>query len=555
MKKPFLEVKENDLFAYANDVRENRVTACLFIKQAVARFWDMYENDAYEFRRERADRVVNFFGLLRHFQGKHAGRRFRLESWQIFIVAYVYGFYYRGTEKRVTSYVYIQMARKQGKTAFAAGLCLYHLLFDSEADPEVDLAANSKEQSKICYKFVSEFARALDGKRKILDPYRDKVKLLPKPGVLQVFASDTTKLDGFNASMYLIDEYHAAPNSKMKDVLQSSQGMRENPLGVIITTAGFDKLGVCAQYRDTCTEILAGIKQDENTAAFIFEPDINDAWDNEETWIKSNPNLGVTTTLAYLRKQVTAAKNDPAEEVGVRTKNFNQWVDSSTTWIPDVYIQQATAPVSLEDYRGYTATAGIDLSATSDLGALGVCIPIDADGVRKYVFYVKYYLPESALIERQNKELYKEWKRRGLLTITPGNVTDYDVILKDLMDICHTLNIVNVAYDSWNATQFVINASQAGVPMQAFSQLLGNFNRPTKEFERLARSGRVVLDDNEINRHCFRNVAIATDRNGNEKPAKGGGGAGSKEKKIDGVISILEALGIYMQMPHYGEFY
>ena len=107
-----------------------------------------------------------------------------------------------------------------------------------------------------------------------------------------------------------------------------------------------------------------------------------------------------------------------------------------------------------------------------------------------------------------------------------------------------------VAYDSWNATQFVINATEAGLPMEPYSQTLGAFNKPTKEFERLILSGRALLDDNEITRHCVRNVVLARDRNGNTKPSKQWA-----EKKIDGVIVILESLGVYLQSPHFQGLY
>ena len=107
------------------------------------------------------------------------------------------------------------------------------------------------------------------------------------------------------------------------------------------------------------------------------------------------------------------------------------------------------------------------------------------------------------------KDLYGDWRRQGLITITPGNVTDYDYILNDLMRIREIVFIQKVAYDAWNATQFVINATDQGLPMEEFSQALGNFNRPTKEMERLLLSGRAVIDNNVINRHCFRNVIMA----------------------------------------------
>lgn len=533
-------------YQYAQDVLDGRVIAGEYIRLAAERFFRLMEDERYEFREEEADRVIAFFSILRHFTGRHAGKPFVLQPWQQFVIASVYGFYDRSDGSRLVKYVYIEIARKNGKTAFAAGLCLYHLIADGEMDAEVDLAANSKDQAKIAFKFCSRFAQGIDPKGKLLEPYRDKVKFDKMLSVLQVFAADDSKLDGFNASMYLIDEYHAAKNSRLKDVLQSSQTMRDNPMAIIITTAGFDKLGPCYQYRQMCTEMLKGVSENDALFAAIYSLDEGDDWKDEKVWQKCNPNLGVTVRPANLRPQVALAKTNPSEEVGVKTKSFNLWCDAEEVWVPDSYLLNASAPVRLEDFRGYECYAGVDLSSTSDLTCAAFLIPT----VDKYYFKVRYYLPEAALREKRFKELYGEWKRQGLLTVTPGNVTDYDYILNDLLDASQVVRIMKVAYDSWNATQFTINAEEHGLPMEPFAQNLGNFNRPTKEMERILLGGHAVIDTNIINRHCFRNVVMARDRNGNTKPSKQ-----YEEKKIDGVIAMLEALGVYLISPRFGEFY
>jgi phage terminase large subunit-like protein len=164
----------------------------------------------------------------------------------------------------------------------------------------------------------------------------------------------------------------------------------------------------------------------------------------------------------------------------------------------------------------------------------------------KFYFFTKYYLPQAALTEKRFRETYSEWRRLGLLTLTPGNVTDYDYILNDLMEAHNLLFLSSVAYDPWNATQFVINATEKGINMVPYGQNLGNFNRPTKELERIILSGRAVIDNNIITRHCFRNVVMARDNNGNVKPSKK-----FEEKKIDGVIAMLESLGSYLSNPRY----
>lgn len=97
-----------------------------------------------EFREEVVDRAIAFISTLKHFAGKSSGKNFILEDWQQFIIANIIGFYWLSGERRFTS-SYIEVSRKNGKTALAAALCLYYLIADGEDGAEVDLAANSKE--------------------------------------------------------------------------------------------------------------------------------------------------------------------------------------------------------------------------------------------------------------------------------------------------------------------------------------------------------------------------------------------------------------------------
>ena len=147
---------------YCQGVTDGNIVVCDLVRRAVLRFLDMLEDERLEFKTKKVERVIAFFSILRHFKGKHSGKPFLLEDWQMFIIAAIYGFYYTGTNERVVTSVYIEMARKQGKTAFAAGLCLYHEIADGEAGAEVYLAANSREQAKIAFKFCSQFAKKMD---------------------------------------------------------------------------------------------------------------------------------------------------------------------------------------------------------------------------------------------------------------------------------------------------------------------------------------------------------------------------------------------------------
>lgn len=535
-------IRQKKYIQYAEDVLSGKIVTGNYIKLAAARFFRLMSDERYEFREDKVEQVCEFISIIHHYTGKHAGKPFILEAWQEWIVASMYGFYLKGTNERLVQSAYIEMARKQGKSAFASALCLYHLIADGEMNAEVYMAANSKDQAKVSFNMASNFSKMLDPGKEFLDPYRDTIKYERTLSFLKVLAADSSKLDGPNASMYLIDEYHAAKNSGVKDVLQSSQGMRENPMAVIITTAGFDRLGVCYQYREMCTEVVSGLKEDDTLFIAIYCLDKEDDWKDEAVWVKSNPNLGVTVQPKYIKTQVKKAINTPSDEVGIKTKNLNIWCDAEKIWIKDDYILAASANVNLEDYSGLDCFIGVDLSSTSDLTAFSVMIPT----TEKMVWKTFYFLPEAALTEKRFKELYGEWARQGALCITPGNVVDYDFILNKIMEIGQILNIVTIGYDSWNATQFVINCTEKGLPMEPYSQSIGNFNKPTKELERLLLSGVAVIDNNIINRHCFRNVVMARDKNGNTKPSKQ-----FEEKKIDGVIAMIEALGVYLMCPRY----
>lgn len=529
---------------YPVDVISGNVIAGKHIKKACERFFSLMDDDRYMFLDEKVDKVIRLYHHLRHFKGRHSGKPFVLEPWQEWIIASIYGFYNKSDGSRLTQTVYIEVARKNGKTALAAGIGLNALINDDEDGAEVYFAANSKDQVKIsAWPLCSNFAKAFDPKEKYLKVYRDTINFDKKISWLKVLAADSTKLDGPNPSTFILDEYHAAKSNSLKAVLESGQGTRDNPLEIIITTAGFDKLGPCYELRTTATEILNGLKEDDSFFMAIYSLDEKDDWKDEANWIKSNPNMDVTVKSSYLRKEVRKAMNTPSDEVNVKTKNLNMWCDSSDVWIPDDYILACSRKVDLDDFTTKDdCFAGIDLSSTSDLTCVSFMIPKDG----KFYFKTLYYLPEESLETKKNKEQYSEWVRLGFLKLTPGNVVDYDYILDDILSVDKRLYIVKVGYDSWNATQFVINATDKGLPMEPVSQSIGNFNRPTKEMERVILSGNVVIDNNPITRFCFRNVVMKLDHNGNTKPSKE-----YKDKKIDGVISMIEAMGVCLMTPQY----
>lgn len=529
---------------YAKDVVSGKILACQWVKLACKRFLDDINSQDYYFDEKKYNTLTTFTGVMKHYSSGAAGKPFILEPWEDFIICNIFCLYRVDTRRRKYKTAHISVSRKNGKTTLAAALGLFSLIADGEPASSVIMAANSREQAHIDFDAASAFARQLDPRKKSLKVLRNEIVFQKNNASLKVISADASTGDGLNPSMVILDELHEAVDSKLFDVLRSGQGFREQPLMLSITTAGFRIGGFCNQYEDYCKEILMGQKVDETLFALLYTLDDGDDWTDESNFIKSNPNLGITVKRDWLSEQVNQAKNSPGLEVGVKTKNLNVWCSSSTTWIPEQYIRKSLMDVDLTEFKNknnYLVYLGFDLAAISDLTAVSIMF-VDPE-TEEYFFKTWYYLPKSALDGKYNSELYKMWSIKGFLTLTDSETTDYNYIQNQIVYLYETFDVQGVFFDSWNAQMLVNNLTNLGLPMTAYSQSIGNFNKPTKEMERLVLSDKVRFDNNPITRFCFDNVELKVDLNGNSKPV-----GDHQSRKIDGVISMLNALGGYLSI-------
>jgi phage terminase large subunit-like protein len=529
---------------YAKNVVNGEIVACKYIQLACERYLDWFKRDDIEFRSDKADKVVKFCEKLKHFTGRFNNQHFILQPFQKWMVYNIFGFYYKGTEERVIKNVWIELARKNGKSFFAAAIALYALIADGENNSEVEFIANSRKQAQICFDMCANMVQKLDPKKKFFKTYRDKIKFDFTKSFLQVLSSDSGANDGWNSYLFVADEVHAYSDSKMFDVMKSSQGMRDNPLAISITTAGFNLFSFAYRQRSTNVEVLLGNLEDDSQFSAIYTLDDEDDYRDENVWIKANPNLGVTVKPQYLKEQVQQAKNNPSLEISTRTKNFNQWLATSDIWINNELLCEISKKINIEDYKDQEIWAymGVDLSAVSDLTCVSLLLPFED----KFIFKNYYYLPQTCLSDNSNADLYRQWQNKGLITITTGNVVDYDYIIQDILKINEKIPLTLISYDKWNSTSFAISLTELGMPIQPYPQSIANFSIPTKTLERLIKKGDVIIDDNEITRYCFSNVVLKHDWNDNVKPVKE-----ENQQKIDGVIAMIQAMGGYLSQNHY----
>lgn len=534
---------------YPLKVLSGEIVAGKYIKLACKRYLDWFERDDIFFNYSDVDKKIRLIEKLKLQEGGN----FILLPFQSWIVAHIFGFYYTNEpDIRVINNVLLLTARKSGKSVFGAALAIIGAVADNEPSPEVAFIANSAKQAGILFKYCSRLCNSIDPNNKIFKRFRSDIKIPKIDGQINVLSSDTSKLDGRSDSLFLQDEGHEAKTFEIWNVLKTGQGARRNPLAISISTAGFNIGSVYPLYNQweyNC-KILTGDYEDDTWAPFIFQLDADDEWTDEKTWIKANPSLGTTVSYKYMRDQIRQAIQTPSNEVSIKTKNLNMWCQSSDVWIPNEYIDRVSEKVDLNDFKDEVCYSGVDLSAVSDLTSWSVMFPPNPDREKypdKFVFKSFVYIPQEALETSMNADMYKLFKRQKYACITSGNVVDYDFILKDMMDNTKELELMQVAYDTYNATQWAINATTEGLPLEPYSQTLGNFNKPTKLFEMLVKSGKVIIDTNPCVKWQFGNVELKYDHSDNCKPMKA---QSDKNRKIDSIISMLESLGIFLNNPN-----
>lgn len=548
-------MKQKDLSKYkkyAEDVLAGNIVACRHIHLACKRYLSWFDREDMYFDSEAADKVINFCGKFKHVKGSFAGQKVVLADWQEWIVYSIFGFKWKKNDARVVRRVYLEVGRKQGKSTLAALLSLYAMIADGEASAEVVFASNSAKQASLCFSMAKDFIQPYAQNTKIFKTYRASISFPATHSVMEVVSADASKLEGKNCSFFICDELAQAKDGLVYNTLATSQGMRSQPLSVVITTAGFDRTNFCFQMRQSYIDVLEGLTDADNTFAAIYTLDEGDdpLTDNKEErlkiWKKSNPNLNVTVSPDFLQQELNDAKNNSALMASCLTRYFNLWLSSSKEWISADIVSKSQEKWDFSDFPNEWLYGGLDLAAVNDLTCVSLMLPHDD----MYYFRNYYFLPVSALDTSENKVKYRQWQKQGYLIVTPQKATDYDYVLNEIKKVNKDIPITKIAYDPWHAQQFVNDCQMEAFNMTPFSQTIGNMSRPTSEMARLMINGKVRFYPNPIDSWCFANVGIKEDYNANQRPVKGGG----ESQKIDGVVASIVCLGGYLQEQYPQDF-
>lgn len=499
------------------------------------------------FDQDAARHALAFFALLKHSKGEWAGRQFELAPWQAWIVWALFGWRRTdGTRRYRTAYV--EIARKNGKSTFAAGVALYLAFLDGEPGAEVYCAATKRDQALIVWGEAKRMVRSSPALSRHIRPFKANLSSERTGSKLEPLGADEDTLDGLNPNGAIIDELHAHKTRGVWDVLETAVGARRQPLIFAITTAGSDETSVCWEVHERCVAVLEGTLPDDSLFGFVASLDPEDDWTDERVWPKANPNLGISVKLDGLREAAEKAKTTPGAQNAFLRLRLNRWTRATTRFLAleawdansgDVEVIEIARRNEVEKSIAF---GGLDLSSKTDLTAFVLVFPPDDRDAGVFDVLAWFWMPRDNVDVREKRDHvpYSRWIADGWIEATEGNVIDYRTVKNRVAEIANRFRIQEVAFDRWGALSIFPELDGEGLTMVEFGQGYKSMSPPTKELEKLVLGRQLRHGGNPVLRWMADCLEVKQDPAENLKPVKPD--TRKSGKRIDGMVALIMAI-------------
>jgi phage terminase large subunit-like protein len=529
---------------YAQQVAAGEIPACKWTRLTVDRqLADLQREPSaawpWVFDETKAGRPCEFIELLPHIKGKWARERrlIELEAWQCFIVTTVFGWVHRDTGLRRFREVYIEVPRKNGKSALSSGIALYMLSADGEHGAEVYSAATTRDQARIVFDDAKAMAERTPDMRTYLGVaiLTHSITVAHTSSKFSPLSAEASTQDGLNVHCAVIDELHAHKKRDLYDVIDTARGAREQSILWLITTAGTDRSGICYERRTHITKILDRVIEDPTMFGVIYTIDESDDPNDASTWSKANPNWQISVLQDDMEAAARKAAAMPSALNNFLTKRLNVWVNGESPWM-DMRAWERCADTSLQisDFAGEKCWAGLDLAQKKDFAAY---VKVFERAGTWYVF-TRLYLNELAVQESGNAHL-SGWARSGYVQVTDGDITDFDVLAEDMRSDCKLFNMQEIAFDPALSMYFAGKLIEEGLPLVEIAQRALFFTPPLIQVENLVLEKKLKFDGNPVMTWMVSNLVVKISKfNELRSPTKE-----RAENKIDGPMAMLMALG------------
>jgi phage terminase large subunit-like protein len=496
----------------------------------------------------------------RHFQAPYAGKPFILLLVQKAIIESIYAFTIYSDEAgrfiRLIKHVLLLMARKAGKSPFISALILAEFFCGPKGGNWL-CASNDEKQAAILFNAINnmrEESKTLESKtRKNLQgiffgnprkPVKTGKFSYQNKGTIKKLSGRTSAKEGLNISGGAVDEVHEMENEDTTMPVQQALSTQDEPLYMELSTEGFVNDGYLDKRLKLARQVLAGEIERSYWRIWLYTQDNEqEIWQDEKTWVKSNPTLGAVKKWSFLRDMVEAAKTDTATRIFVLSKDFNLKQNDASAWLTKEEIENEET-FNIEDFRGSFSIGAVDLSKSGDLASARA---IFVRGGKKFTTQ-QYFAPQSKLdmLKGEEKKRYEQWRDDGLLTISPGNENDFRKVTAWYVMLYKTYGIrtFKVGYDKWSAIYWAKEMEEDyGIDCVRVTQDFAPMSEPMRILGTDLRSKKMVYNNHPIDKWCLQNTAVAVNNKMEQMPVK----LGKKdENKIDGAVTMIIAEKVYI---------
>lgn len=533
---------DNWIFKYHEAIQKKEVIVGVWVRLCFEILTTGLLNGEWEFNEKKANKAIKFIeNFCHHSEGR--SDLLHLELWQKAIVSAIFGIMDKTTGYRQFREVFIIVARKNGKTLFAAAIAAYMTYVDGEYGAKVYFLAPKLDQADLVYDAFYQIVQSDDELDSITKKRRSDIYIKAFNTSVKKIAFNSKKSDGFNPQLVVNDEIEAWPGDqglKQYEVMTSALGARKQPLIISIATAGYVNDGIFDELFKRATAFLKGNSREKRLLPFIYMIDDIEKWDSIEELKKSNPNLGVSVSAEYYLEQIEIARNSISKKVEFMTKFCNIKQNSAVAWLDYWDVMKCVheeKPLSLEDFKGCYCVGGIDLSRTTDLTAASIVI--NRDGINH--IFTRFYMPQKRYEVAINEDNtpYNIYRDRGFLFISGENQVDYKDVYNWFIELVKVYKIkpLKIGYDRYSANYLVEDLKAAGFHTDDVYQGT-NLTPILHEFEGNLKDGLFDFGDNSMLAAHFLNVAVDINLNDSRmKPVKI-----EKRMRIDGAMSVFDAL-------------
>lgn len=533
---------DNWIFKYHEAIQKKEVIVGVWVRLCFEILTTGLLNGEWEFNEKKANKAIKFIeNFCHHSEGR--SDLLHLELWQKAIVSAIFGIMDKTTGYRQFREVFIIVARKNGKTLFAAAIAAYMTYIDGEYGAKVYFLAPKLDQADLVYDAFYQIVQSDDELDSITKKRRSDIYIKAFNTSVKKIAFNSKKSDGFNPQLVVNDEMEAWPGDqglKQYEVMTSALGARKQPLIISIATAGYVNDGIFDELFKRATAFLKGNSREKRLLPFIYMIDDIEKWDSIEELKKSNPNLGVSVSEEYYLEQIEIARNSISKKVEFMTKFCNIKQNSAVAWLDYWDVMKCVheeKPLSLEDFKGCYCVGGIDLSRTTDLTAASIVI--NRDGINH--IFTRFYMPQKRYEVAINEDNtpYNIYRDRGFLFISGENQVDYKDVYNWFIELVKVYKIkpLKIGYDRYSANYLVEDLKTAGFHTDDVYQGT-NLTPVLHEFEGNLKDGLFDFGDNSMLAAHFLNVAVDINLNDSRmKPVKI-----EKRMRIDGAMSVFDAL-------------